>query len=107
MREFVSRFWFWYLQVINRRPLVTTALCGIVVYFVALAAAVVAVVVADYGLLYSFTCVVAASLVLAYHWVMSRYQTESVLAQLMHLSGALIFMWLALAMPIRYSLLMD
>ena len=107
MREFVSKLWFWYLRVINRRPLVATALSGILVYFVALAAAVLAVIVADYGLLYSFTCVVAASLVLAFHWVMSRYQTESVLAQFMHLSGALVFMWLALAMPIRFSLLMD
>ena len=102
-----KRIWEWFITVLNRRPLLITILTGIAVYFVALVASVIAVIVSDYGILYSLVCLVGATLVLGYHWVMSRYQTVSVVAQFIHLSGALFFMWIALALPIRLSLLMD
>ena len=102
-----KRIWKWFITVLNQRPLLITILTGIAVYFVALVASVIAVIVSDYGILYSLVCLVGAALVLGYHWVMSRYQIASVVAQFIHLSGALFFMWVALAMPIRLSLLMD
>ena len=97
----------WFFGVLNRRPLLTTILSGLLVYLIAVGLSVLAVIVAHYGWLYSFACLLGASLVLAYHWIMSRYQTTSWFAQLLHMSVALFFMWIALAMPIRYSLLMD
>ena len=103
----ITRICEWFVGVLNRRPLLTTILTGIAVYFVALVASAIAVIVSDYGILYSLVCLVGAALVLGYHWVMSRYQTVSLVAQFIHLSGALFFMWIALAMPIRLSLLMD
>lgn len=96
-----------FIGILNRRPLLITFLSGLFVYLIAIGLSVVAVIVADYGWLYSFACLLGASLVLAYHWIMSRYQTTNWFAQILHLSVALFFMWIALAMPIRYSLLMD
>ena len=103
----LNRIWAWFKGVLNRSPLITTIVSGLLVYLIAVGLSVLAVIVADYGWLYSFACLLGASLVLAYHWIMSRYQTTSWLAQLVHMSAALFFMWIALAMPIRYSLLMD
>lgn len=107
MKSFITKMTEWYLGVLNARPLIVTLVSGLIVYFCALLASVGAVIIANYGLLYSLVCLLGASFVLSYHWVMSRYQTKSVVAQFIHLSGALFFMWMALAMPIRYSLLMD
>ena len=99
--------WEWFIAILNQRPLLITVLTGMAVYFVALVASVIAVLFIDDGLLYSFTCLVGAALVVGYHWVMTRYQATSRLAQCTHLLGALCFMWIALAIPIRLSLLMD
>ena len=102
-----KRIWEWFLTVLNQRPILITILTGTAVYSVALVASVIAVIVSNFGILYSLVCLVGAALVLGYHWVMSRYQTASVVAQFIHLSGAMFFMWIALAMPIRLGLLMD
>jgi len=103
----LNHAWRWFIRVLNRNPWLTTIISGLLVYLIAIGLSVVAVIVADYGWLYSFACLLGASLVLGYHWILSRYQTTSWFAQLLHMAGALFFMWIALAMPIRYSLLMD
>ena len=103
----IRRSWEWFKEILNQRPILITILGGIAVYSVALVASVIAVIFTHYGLLYSFTCLGGAALVLGYHWVMTRYQTTSTLAQVTHLLGALFFVWIALALPIRLSLLMD
>jgi len=103
----VIRFWDWYLNTLNRKPILITFVSGVLAYGVALVCSLIAIIFTHDGWIYSFSCLFGASLVLGYHWVMSRFQISNSFSQFLHLSGALVFMWMALAMPIRFSLLMD
>ena len=93
--------------LLNRRPLIITVFFGLLSYIFAFGCGFVGVIVSRHSVIFTAVCLLGAITVLTYHFIMARFQRASVVAQLLHLSGALLFVYLGIAMPIRTSLLMD
>ena len=99
--------WNRFEALLNRRPLIITVVFGLFSYIFALGCGFVGVMVSQHSVIFTAVCLLGAIMVLTYHFIMARFQRVSVVAQLLHLSGALLFVYLGIALPIRTSLLMD
>ena len=73
---------------LNASPIIWTLGLGVTVYFCAFWLAVLGMF-ARFPLIFEFGFLTAGSLVMSYHWAMSRYLVASKLAQFIHLSFGL------------------
>ena len=73
-----------FIERLNRKPILWTVSLGLIIYCCAFWLSVFAVLPAITPL-FEIGFLFAGSLVMAYHWAMSRYLTESKLAQFVHL----------------------
>ena len=103
----ISRSWHWYKTRLKRQPLVMTIISGSIVYGVVFGGVLVALLFVSNSFEYQAMCALCATVALGYHWVMTRYQTESSLAQALHLLIAFAFIFFALAISVRVLLLME
>ena len=84
-----------------------TLISGSIVYGVVFGGVLSALLYVSNGLEYQVICALCATLALGYHWVMTRYQTESSLAQVLHLLVAFAFIYFALALSVKVLLLIE
>ena len=77
-----------FIERLNRKPILWTIGLGLTVYFCAFCLAVFAMF-PNFPLIFEVGFLTAGSLVMSYHWAMSRYLVECRLAQFIHLSFGL------------------
>ena len=82
---------------LNASPIIWTLGLGMTVYFCAFWLAVLGMF-ARFPLIFEVGFLSAGSLVMAYHWVMSRYLADSKLAQFIHLSFGLALVGASMAL---------
>ena len=86
-----------FIERLNRNPILWSLGLGISVYFCAFWLAVLGMF-ERFPLSFEIGFLSAGSLVMAYHWAMSRYLTESKLAQFVHLSFGLVLVSASMAL---------
>jgi hypothetical protein len=86
-----------FIARLNQKPMLWTLALGLIVYFCAFWISVFAMF-PSITPLFEIGFLFAGSLVVAYHWAMSRYLAESKLAQIVHLCFGLVLVTASMAL---------